>query len=154
MAWKKICPRAVNVILSSYTLHQAYNICNFVPEKEDRTSTTEKFIQVSVTPNLRENHTFKLLVNDIRNHLHSGGIIYKYNPRESVGFFIGTYPRNYRSASLVLNIEIEIVLSQFNVQYDELFETVHPTAINTPTLYQCKSLYVFKWDKMYHVQPT
>ena len=61
-----------------------------------------------------------------------------------MGLYIDPSLRHAISVSSVLNIEIEIVLSQFNVQYDELFETVHPTAVNTSTLYQCKSLYVFK----------
>jgi hypothetical protein len=57
----------------------------------------------------------------------------KWLQRARLGFYLGTSPIHSRSVVLVLNLETGLVLPQFHVAFDDLFETVQGKAGNPRT---------------------
>ena len=63
-------------------------------------------------------------------------------------------PRHAGSVSLILSLQTAIVLPQFHINHDDLFETVLPIAIKPTTISYCKLLSGFKRYKLHHVKHT
>ena len=114
----------MELFIWTYALRHAYHICNGLTDKEDGTSHVEHFAISPISPKLRENLAFVLLVYALQNHLQAGVRISKWNLISSMRLYLVPLPRHVRSVSLILNMETSIILLQFRVQYDDFFEPV------------------------------
>ena len=91
-------------------------------------------LTATISPKLRENHAFDFPVYALHNILQTGGRMPKCNPRASMGLYLRPSTIHSFSVSLILNMETVIVSPKFQVQKNDFFETVRPTAVNPPTL--------------------
>jgi hypothetical protein len=82
----------------------------------------------------------------LNSRLASGKSIPKWNPRARVGLYIGPSPIHAISVSLVLSLDTGLVSPQFNVQHDDLFETVSPKAGNPAVLSHWQKLSGIRLD--------
>ena len=68
-----------------------------------------------------------------------------------MGLYIVILPSQASSVSPVLDLDTAMVYPNFNMQNDEFFEKVYPTAANSPTLYHWKQIYSFKHSRLNHL---
>ena len=88
-------------------------------------SPLQVFSQSFVNPRLSTFHTFGCPVYSLDARLQGGGSIPQWNPRCSIGLYLGNSPRHARTVSLVLNLTTGMVSPQFRVKHDEFFETIN-----------------------------
>ena len=143
---------AVDLSLWPYALRSANHLRNSLPDDEDGSSPLERFARTEVAPKLKENHTFACPVYALQNRLQAGNRIPKWNPRARIGLNLGPSPRHAASVSLVLNLQTGLVSPQYHVTFDDFFETVRPTATNSPTISNWQSLAGF--DKAKAMPPS
>ena len=123
----------MELALWPYALHQATHLRNCLPDKEDASSPLERFSKTSVTPKLKENHAFGCPVFSLQSRLAGGrGGVTKWKPWAQLGINLGPSPRHVGSVPLLLNLQTLMVSPHFHLSYDDFFETVCPTAGNTP----------------------
>jgi hypothetical protein len=91
---------------------------NYLPDRRDGTSPSERFSSVEVAPNLKSSHTFGCPVYALNSKLASGKTIPKCNSRARVGLYLGPSSRHARNVSLVLSLDTGLVSPQFHLQHD------------------------------------
>ena len=101
---KATCPSSINIFLWTYLLWHYNHIYNCLPEKDYRTSMTERSSGSTVVPKLRDNNDFGWMVYSFHNRLQTGGEIIKWNLRARMGVYLGPSPINTSYTYLVLNI--------------------------------------------------
>ena len=127
--------------LWTYSLRQETYLRNFLPDKEDDSSTLERFSKISVAPKFKRNHLFGCPVFSLQRLLTGGGGgICKWEPRAWLGINLGSSPRHAGYLSLIINLQTLMVYPQFYINYDDYFDTLRPTTRNPPTYYNWKLL--------------
>jgi Reverse transcriptase (RNA-dependent DNA polymerase) len=81
---------------------------------------------------VKHSHTFGCPVYVLDGKLQTGKRIPKWDDRSRIGLFLGWSPRHSRKVALVLNLATRHVSPQFHVVFDDLFETLGPSAGNRP----------------------
>jgi hypothetical protein len=134
-------PSAVTTNLWPYAVRLANEVHNFSPSIKDGVSPIERFSQVQVAPRVKHSHTFGCPVYVLDGKLQTGKSIPKWDDRSRIGLFLGWSPRHSRKVALVLNLSTGHVSPQFHVVFDDLFETLRPSAGNGPprSLWQKKA---------------
>ena len=127
---------AIELNLWPYVLQNANDIRNNLSDKEDSTSPVERYNQGQVTPKIRCHHTFGCPYYVLNNCLQAGGWQPKWEARASLGINLVTLPRHASSLAIILNLLTVLVSPQFLIQFDNLFETVRPPSVNSPTFSQ------------------
>jgi hypothetical protein len=127
---KQRWPNAITANLWPYALRNANDISNSAPGIKDGISPMEKFSQVKVSPKVRTNHTFGCPVYVLDSRLQEGQSIPKWDEKARIGIYLGMSPRHSRKVALVLNLQTGHVSPQFHVVFDDLFETLRPSAGN------------------------
>jgi hypothetical protein len=141
-------PAAVTTNLWPYTLRKTQHMRNSLPDSKDGTCPSKRFSGVEVAPNLKSNHTFGCPVYALNSILASSKSIPKWDARARVDLYMGPSPRHAINMYLVLSMDTWLVLSQFQVQHDDFFETVSPKAGNPAVLYHWQKLSGLKiYDK-------
>ena len=127
--WSKASPTH----LWPYALAYVTDLRNHLPLNSNAESPLQVFSQSFVNPRLSTFHTFGCPVYSLDTQLQGGGTIPKWNPRCSVGLYLGNSPRHARTVSLVINLTTERISPHFHVKHDEFFETIntkHDTTIS------------------------
>jgi hypothetical protein len=127
---KQRWPNAVSASLWPYAMRMANDVSNFSPGILDGVSPQEKFSQVTVAPRVKHCHTFGSPVYVLDRQLQEGRSIPKWTKKSRIGLYLGASPRHSRRVALVLNLETGHVSPQFHVVFDDLFETLRPSAGN------------------------
>jgi hypothetical protein len=127
---KQRWPNAVTSNLWPYAMRMANDVSNFSPGIIDGISPLEKFGQVAVSPRVKHSHTFGSPVYVLDTQLQAGKSVPKWNQKSRIGMYLGTSPRHSRKVALVLNLQTGHVSPQFHVKFDDLFETLRPSAGN------------------------
>jgi GAG-pre-integrase domain len=138
---KRRWPSAVIANLWPYAVRMANDVHNFAPSIKEGVSPIERFLQVQVSPRVRHSHAFGCPVYTLDGHLQAGKRIPKWENRSRIGLFLGWSPRHLRKVALVLNLITGHESPQFHVEFDDLFETMRPSAGNhpPPSLWQQKA---------------
>ena len=141
---KRRWPTAVTANLWPYAIRMANDVHNFAPSIKDGVSPIERFSQVQVAPRVRHSHTFGCPVYVLDGKLQVGKRLPKWEDRSRIGLFLGWSPRHSRKVALVLNLKTGHVSPQFHVVFDDLFETLRPSAGNSPpkSLWQEKAGFI------------
>ncbi len=143
---KRRWPSAVTAHLWPYAVRMANEVHNFSPSIKEGISPIERFSQVQVSPKVRHCHTFGCPVYVLDGKLQSGQPLPKWDDRARIGLFLGWSPRHGRKVALVLNLSTGHVSPQFHVVFDDLFETLRPSAGNDipKSLWQQKAGFVLE----------
>ncbi len=64
----------------------------------------------------------------LRNELQGNQPLPKWESRSRLGVYIGASPKHARSVGLILNLQTGLVSPQYNVRYDDFFETLDQQA--------------------------
>ena len=128
--WK----RMILICLWPYAMRHANDVANATPTKGEDSSQLEKFSRVKVVPKLRHFHAFSCPTYVLDNALQSGLSAPKWRQRSRLSVYLGPSPNHTWSVALVLNPCTGHVSPQFNVKFDDFFETVQkkPTDLDTP----------------------
>jgi hypothetical protein len=129
---KRRWPSAVTVNLWPYAVRMANDVHNFAPSIKEGVSPIERFSQVQVSPKVRHSHTFGCPVYVLDGRLQAGKRLPKWDNRARIGLFLGWSPKHSRKVALVLNLLTGHVSPQFHVEFDDMFETMRPSAGNSP----------------------
>ena len=125
--------KASSTHLWPYALAYVTDLRNHLPLNSNAESPMQVFSQSFVNPRLSTFHTFGCPVYSLDTKLQAGGSIPKWEPRCSIGLYLGNSPRHARTVSLVLNLTTGRISPQFHVKHDEFFETIntkHDTTIS------------------------
>ncbi len=141
---KQRWPNAVTTNLWPYAMRMANEVSNFSPGIRDGISPLEKFAQLAIIPRVKHSHTFGSPVYVLDNRSQGGKSVPKWDQKSRIGMYLGTSPRHSRRVALVLNLQTGHVSPQFHVVFDDLFETLRPSAGNlTPvSLWQAETGFV------------
>ncbi len=141
---KQRWPTAITANLWPYAMRMANDVSNVAPGIADAISPIEKFSQVAVAPKVKHCHTFGSPVYVLDAKLQTGKSISKWKHKARIGIYLGASPRHSRKVALVLSLTTGHVSPQFHVVFDDLFETMRPSAGNVePTsLWQAKTGFV------------
>jgi Reverse transcriptase (RNA-dependent DNA polymerase) len=125
-------PSAITANLWPYAVRMANDVSNVAPRSQrGGVSPIELFSQVDVAPRVKHLHTFGSPAYVLDSTLQTAGAIFpKWKKKARVGIYLGTSPRHARSVALILNLSSGHVSPQFHVKYDDLFETLRPSAGN------------------------
>ena len=124
-------PTAVTVNLWPYAVRMANETMNTTPSIQEGVSPMELFAQVAIAPRVKHAHTFGSPVYVLDSALQTAGKrIPKWNRRARVGIYLGTSPRHSRRVALILSLRTGHVSPQFHVIFDDMFETLRPSAGN------------------------
>ena len=141
---KQRWPKAITANLWPYAMRMANDVSNAAPGIADAISPIEKFSQVSVAPKVKHCHTFGSPVYVLDTKLQSGKSIPKWKHKARIGIYLGASPRHSRKVALVLSLTTGHVSPQFHVVFDDLFETMRPSAGNVEpeSLWQAKTGFI------------
>lgn len=125
-------PSAITTNLWPYALRMANEVSNLTPilVGQDHVSPIELFAQVEIRPQVKFAHTFGSPVYVLDAKLQAGHTKPKWEHRARIGMYLGPSPRHSTKVALVLNLQTGHVSPQFHVQYDDLYDTLKPTAGN------------------------
>jgi hypothetical protein len=119
-------PDAVATSLWPYAMRTASHVFNDAPtlqgDHKDRTPR-EIFTGVQISAEVRHHHTFGCPVYVTEISLQQGKSLSVWMSRARVGINLGISPTHARSVALVLSLKTGLVLPQFHVKHDDLFET-------------------------------
>ena len=122
---------AITVNLWPYAVRMANDVTNNTPSIKGGVSPIELFAQVAVAPRVKHSHTFGSPVYVLDSALQTAGRrIPKWDKRARIGIYLGTSPRHSRKVALVLSLQTGHVSPQFHVVFDDMFETLRPSAGN------------------------
>ena len=128
---KQRWPSAVTANLWPFAVRMANDVSNTSPGIEGGVSPIEHFSQVAVSPRVKHSHTFGSPVYVLDSRLQTEGkSIPKWNTKARMGMYLGSSPRHSKKVALVLNLQTGHVSPQFHVKFDDLFETLRPSAGN------------------------
>jgi hypothetical protein len=82
------------------------------------------FSRVAVHDNITNNHTFGCPVYVLQRPLQNGVKIPKWDPRATMGIYLGQSPIHASSVGLVLSLRTGLVSPSFHNKYDDLLVTV------------------------------
>ena len=124
-------PEAVSASLWPFAIRMANDVANSAPTiKDPSISPIELFSQVQVAPRVKHSHTFGSPVYVLDSRLQELQRLPKWNNRSRIGVYLGTSPRHSRKVALVLNLQTGHVSPQFHCKFDDLCETLRPSAGN------------------------
>ena len=130
---KQRWPAAIATSLWPYAIRMANEMANYTPTKTCKSSAPiEIFSQVDIAPRVKHTHTFGSPVYVLDSQAQSGQKLPKWQNRARVGVYLGTSPRHSRKIALVLSLATGHVSPQFHCKFDDLFETLRPSAGNPP----------------------
>jgi hypothetical protein len=113
-------------------VEECSNVHNFVPSIKEAISPIERFLQIQVSPRIRHCHAFGCPVYVLDGKLQTGKRLPKWDDQLRIGLFLRWLPRHSRKVALVLNLATGHVSPQFHVEFNDLFETMRPSAGNRP----------------------
>ena len=132
---KQRWPEAMEFNLWPFAIKYVNDVANMAPSKSDPgASPLERFSQVPVRPQARGYHTFGSPVYVLDSKLQQGQRVGKWNNRSRIGMYLGMSSRHSRRAALVLNLRTGLVSPQYQCRYDDLFDTMRPSAGNLKPL--------------------
>jgi hypothetical protein len=117
-------PDAINVHLWPYALRKSSDDLNQISHPNISESPLPMFSRVKVHDNITNNHTFGCPVYVLQKPLQSGFKIPKWDPRATMGVYLGRSPIHASSVGLVLSLRTRLVSPSFHKNYDDLFATV------------------------------
>ena len=77
-----------------------------------------------VNVNQKYYHTFGCPAYVLNSNIQQGKPFGKWNNRAEVGIYVGPSPHHNRNVGLILNRKTGLVSPQFNIKYDNNFDTV------------------------------
>jgi hypothetical protein len=125
-------PTAITTNLWPFAIRMANDISNLTPilRGDDHVSPLELFSQVEVRPQVKYTHTFGSPVYVLDAKLQAGQRKPKWEHKARIGIYLGSSPRHSRKVALVLNLQTGHVSPQFHCQYDDLCDSLRPSAGN------------------------
>jgi hypothetical protein len=125
-------PAAITTNLWPYALRMANDVSNLTPilKGQSYVSPLELFSQVEVRPQVKYSHTFGSPVYVLDEKIQAGQRKPKWEHKARIGIYLGTSPRHSRKVALVLNLQTGHVSPQFHCQFDDLCDTLRPSAGN------------------------
>jgi Reverse transcriptase (RNA-dependent DNA polymerase) len=125
-------PSAVTTNLWPFALRVANEVSNTTPilKLDEHISPLELFTQVEIKPRVRDNHTFGSPVYVLDERLQRGKSKPKWQHKARIGMYLGPSPRHSKKVALVLNLETGHVSPQFHCQFDDMCDTLRPSAGN------------------------
>ena len=123
-----------------YALRLTNYIKNSTPGNKDDISPIENISQIHIKTKIKAFQSFGWPLYALNDKLPVGKSLNKYDSMSRLGIYLGLSQRHDRSVALVLNFSTGLVLPQFQVQFDDLFKTVHPSAGNLPAPSQWQKL--------------
>jgi hypothetical protein len=141
---KQRWPKAITANLWPHAMRMANDVSNVAPGITDAISPIEKFSQAAAAPKVKHCHTFASPACALDAKLQSGKTISKWKHKARIGIYVGASPRHSRKVALVLSLTAGHVSPQFHVVFDDLFETMRPSAGNTEpaSFWQAKTGFV------------
>ena len=115
-------------------MRHANDVANATPRKGQELPPLELFSGVQIAPKLRHFHAFGCPTYVLDSALQSGQGAPKWKERARLGVYLGPSPNHAPSVALVLNPRTGHVSPQFQVKFDDFFETVQAksTDFDTP----------------------
>jgi hypothetical protein len=125
-------PNAITTNLWPYAVKLANEVSNVTPSLrgEEHVSPLELFSQVEVRPQVKFSHTFGSPVYVLDAKIQAGQTKPKWEHKARIGIYLGTSPRHSRKVALVLNLQTGLVSPQFHCQFDDLCDSLRPSAGN------------------------
>jgi Reverse transcriptase (RNA-dependent DNA polymerase) len=125
-------PSAITTHLWPYAVRMANDISNITPSlrRDDHVSPLELFSQVEVRPVVKHTHTFGSPVYVLDAPLQAGQSKPKWEYKSRIGIYLGASPRHSKKVALILNLQTGLVSPQFHCQYDDLCDSLRPSAGN------------------------
>jgi hypothetical protein len=114
-------------------LSHAVHLHNEIPSQASRLTPHEVWAQSKSSFSALVNaHPWGCPVYILQPRLQDGGKVPKWEPRSRQGQYMGSSPLHASTVGLVRNLRTNHISPQFHVVYDDLFETVHASASETP----------------------
>jgi hypothetical protein len=127
---KQRWPKAITANLWPCAMRMANDVSNVAPGISDAIAPIEKFSQVAAAPKVKHCHTFGSPVYMLDERLQTGKSISEWKHKARIGVYLGASLRHSRKVALVLSLTTGHVSPQFHVVFDDLFETMRPSAGN------------------------
>ena len=118
------------ICLRPYAMRHANDVANATPKKGEDSSPLEKLSGVKVVPKLRHFHAFGCPTYILDNALQSGQGAPKWRQQSRLGVYLRPSPNHAWSVALVLNPRTGHISPQFNIKFDDFFETVQKKSTN------------------------
>lgn len=125
-------PTAITANLWPFAIRMANDVSNLTPilRQGQHVSPIELFSQVEVKPQVKYTHTFGSPVYVLDERLQAGQRKPKWEHRARIGIYLGASPRHSKKVALVLNLQTGHVSPQFHCQFDDLCDSLRPSAGN------------------------
>ena len=110
----------------------ASDVSNLTPilRRGDNISPIKLFSQVDVNPKVKHVHTFGLPVHVLDTKLQAGQQEPKWEHKARIGVYLGASPRHSRKVALVLSLQTGLVSPQLHCQFNDMCNTLRPSAGN------------------------
>jgi len=99
----------------------------------------DNFSPTNVSANMKHFHTFGCPVYALEERLQSNKPIASWNKRARLGINLGPSPRHTRNISLVLSLATGLISPQYDLVYDEIFETSDRRVPTPPKIWRAKA---------------
>ena len=123
-------PGAITTFLWPQAMRHTFTIRNHTPFKHNYASPIELFTNSRIQPNLKHLHTFGCPVYVLDKTLQAQRPTNAWLPRSRIGIYLGQYEQHERNVSLVTSLNTGLVLPQFHVEQDNLFELINASERN------------------------
>jgi Reverse transcriptase (RNA-dependent DNA polymerase)/GAG-pre-integrase domain len=125
-------PNAITANLWPFALRMANDLSNLAPilKQGEHVSPIELFSQVDVKPQVKFTHTFGSPVYVLDADIQAGKQKPKWEYKSRIGIYVGASPRHSKKVALVLNLLTGHVSPQFHCQFDDMCDTLRPSAGN------------------------
>ena len=136
-------PSSVTIHLWPYALRFANDIYNAAPLLKTGRTPSESFSSTSVRPQVLNYHPPFCPVYVLHSGLQGGGKRpNKWVRRSRIAVYLGSSPHHARSVALVLSLTTGHVSPQFQLKFDDFFETVQDVKSLPPSKWQLLSRFV------------
>jgi hypothetical protein len=114
-------------------LSHAVHLHNELPSQSSRLTPHEVWSRSKSSFSALVNaHPWGCPVYVLQPKLQDGGKVPKWEPRSRQGQYMGASPLHASTVGLIRNLRTNHISPQFHVVYDDLFETVHASALEAP----------------------
>jgi hypothetical protein len=114
-------------------LSHAVSLHNELPTQSSRLTPHEVWSRSKSSFSAVVNaHPWGCPVYVLQPRLQDGGKVPKWEPRSRQGQYMGSSPLHASTVGLIRNLQTNHISPQFHVVYDDLFDTVHASALEAP----------------------
>ena len=128
---KQRWPEAITANLWPFATRMANDMSNSAPTDDHETaSPIERFTQLDIAPVVKHSHAFGSPACVLDSRAQQGKRIPKWEKKSRVGIYLGQSPRHSKKVALVLSLLTGHVSPQFHCQFDDMCDTLRPSANN------------------------